>query len=622
MIVLKGIFYVMIKQIFGLVKKYYYVILCAISLVLPDILMRSCVSPGVFDGAYAGTFSVLFTVGWIGAVLFLCIGILPGKWGRLVFGIINLAMAVLAFCECVYYRIFQQFFWLSGIGLAGEGQEYFGYALQCVDKWLIMYAVAVFVFMVWGMIKWETPSFKLRTKIISVLAPLVVVALSHICMQPWVCGESADGWDMWRKPAVVYSSFNDINKSVELTGLYQFVFRSGCEVVLPQRACSASQTEVVDTYLGEKEAPSANSYTGIFEGKNVIAVMMESMDTWMIDRKHTPNLYKMMRNGIRFTNYNAPFFGTGFTFSSEFAFNTGLFAPSSSVSASNFGKNSFPYAVAKLFADKGYSTNSFHYNSREFYNRGTMHKSFGYDMYYSVGDFGIEGTEAELDSNMIENDELYHKITEGNPFFSFVITYSAHLPYTGDSAKLQLAKECYPELVRGDDELNNIRILAADTDRFFGRLIERLDEDGLLDDTVIVAFTDHFAYGVSDEALLKEWKGDTLKYTVPAFIYSPGITPVRIDKPMMTVDWAPTLVNLFGLGSEGKYLGNDIMDPDNEGFVYFETRDWMDGTLHYVQSEKKAPAEHLVRIIDNNRKVRKLIEVNDIIVTGDYYKLK
>ncbi len=611
----------MIKHIGDFVKKYYFVILCAASLVLPDILMRSCVSPGVFDSPYAGTFSALFTLGWICAILFLCVGVLPGKWGRAVFCTVNLAMAILALCECVYYRIFQQFFWLSGISLAGEGQEYFGYASQCVDVWLIVYAVATLVLMVLGMLKWKTPLLKYRTKIIGSVVPLLIIGVSHICMQPWVCGESADGWDMWRKPAVVYSSFNDINKSVELSGIYQFVFRSGCEAMLPEKACSAQQIETVDSYLENTDVADTNDYTGIFSGKNVIAVMMESMDTWMIDPVYTPNIYKMINNGISFTNYNAPFFGTGFTFSSEFAFNTGLFAPSSSVSASSFGKNSFPYSLAKLFSDKGYSTNSFHYNSREFYNRGTMHKSFGYEMYHSVGDYGISGIEAELDSNMIDNDEIYSKMTEGDPFFSFVITYSAHLPYNGESPKLQLAKEYYPQLAGdADDELNNIRILAADTDRFFGRLLERLREDGLMEDTVIVAFTDHYAYGVSDEALLKEWKGDKLKYTVPAFIYAYGITAKEIGKPMMTVDWAPTIANLFDLDSKGKYLGNDIMDPENEGFVYFETRDWMDGNIHYVQSERKAPAEQLVKIIDNNRRVRERIEVNDIIVTGDYYK--
>ncbi len=595
-------------------------ILCALALVLPDALMRSFVWPGVFGDFYTGIFSVLFSVGWISAILFLCMAVLPEKWGKAVFCIVNVAAVILSFCECVYYRIFQQFFWLSGIGLAGEGREYFGHAVQSVDIWLMLCVVLSLALMVWGMIKWKTLPVKWNGKIIGMAMSLFIVLLSHICMQPAVCGESTDGWDVWSKPGVVYKNFNDINKSVEIAGLYHFAYRNAWSAAFPKNSCSEQDREKVDKYLSNHTDPlSKNEYTGMLEGKNVIVVMMESMDTWMIDPEYTPNLYKMTKWGMNFSNYNAPFFGTGFTLSSEFAFHTGLFAPSSSMSVSGFSKNSFPYALTRLFAEKGYSTNSFHFNSREFYNRGILHKTFGYDMYHSLADFGLTGTEAELDSNMMENDALYRKMTEGEPFFSFVITYSPHLPYTNDDAKLQLAKSYYPKLIGEEDEQNNMRILAADTDRFFGRLLERLEGDGLMENTVIVAFTDHYAYGVSDEALLKDWKGNTLKYTVPAFIYGAGIDPDVISKPMMTVDWAPTLANLFSLDCKGKYLGNDILNPDNEGFVYFETRDWIDGKYHYAQEEKKVPAERMVQIVENNRKVQERIEVNDIIVIGDYY---
>ncbi len=611
----------MIKKIGAFLKQYYVIILCAAALILPDALMRSCVSPGVFHDAYTGICSVLFSVGWISFILIVCFAILPGKCGKAVFGILNLAALIFAFCECVYYRIFQQFFWLSGIGMAGEGREYFGHAIQSVNIWMMLLVVLTLVLMIIGIIKWKPLPPSRYTKVIGVLVPLLLIGVSHICMQPQVRGESTNGWDTWNKPAVVYSSFNDVNKSVEIAGLYQFVYRSAWSGMMSEASCSPQDIEKVDNYIQNNTVPlTENAYTGILEGKNVIVVMMESMDTWMIDPDYTPNLYKMTKWGLNFSNYNAPFFGTGFTLSSEFAFHTGLFAPSSSVSVSSFSKNSFPYAVTRLFAEKGYSTNSFHFNSREFYNRGILHKSFGYDMYHSLSDFGLTGTESELDSNMMEWDAVYRKMTEGDPFFSFVITYSPHLPYTDDSEKLQLAKSYYPELIGEEDEKNNMLILAADTDRFFGRLIERLEADGLMDDTVIVAFTDHYAYGVSDELLLADWKGNTLKYTVPAFIYAEDLDPEVISKPMMTVDWAPTLVNLFALDNSGRYLGNDILHPDNEGFVYFETRDWIDGKYHYVQAEKKVPAERMVQIVDNNRKVQERIEVNDIIVIGDYYK--
>ena len=495
------------KKIGNFLKTYYVIILGTLALVLPDALMRSYVSPGVFHDVYSGICSVLFSVGWISFILFISFAVLPQKWGKVLFGTVTIAAMVFSFCECVYYQIFQQFFWLSGIGLAGEGREYFGHAVQSVNVRMMLAVVLTLASVIVVLVRWKAYPVKWQGKIIGAVLPLVIVGIGHYCIQPEVSGVKTSGWDTWSKPSVVYESFNDVNKSVEITGLYHFVYRSAWAGSMPDKTCTPEEIETVETYQENNTKPLAeNEYTGLLEGKNVIVVMMESMDTWMIDQDYTPNLYKMTKWGMNFSNYNAPFFGTGFTLSSEFAFHTGLFAPSSSASVSGFTNHNYPYSIARLFAEKGYTTNSFHYNSREFYNRGILHKTFGYDMYHSLADFGLTGTEAELDSNMMENDAVYQKMTEGEPFFSFVITYSPHLPYTDESAKLKLAKTYYPELPTAEGEKSNMRILAADTDRFFGRLLERLEADGLLEDTVIIGFTDHYAYGVSNELLLKNWK--------------------------------------------------------------------------------------------------------------------
>ena len=45
-----------------------------------------------------------------------------------------------------------------------------------------------------------------------------------------------------------------------------------------------------------------NSMTGIFEGKNVILVLMESMDDFALG-EHTPTINRLMEEGINFTNF-------------------------------------------------------------------------------------------------------------------------------------------------------------------------------------------------------------------------------------------------------------------------------------------------------------------------------
>lgn len=605
------------------IKKYYFMLFAAAALLVPDVLLRNLVEESVFIEAYVGVVSWLFTAFWILLIIGFCVFVLPKKIGKAVYTLISVIFAVLSVCQYIYFKIFDQFFWIKSIMLAGEGAKYIDYAAEHIDAKLI-FAILVFAaLLIITLAGWDKPKLKNKAWLVFLLIPIIGITSVHIYMQPELHNDSMNEWDSWRRPRIVYKRLNDVNKSFETAGLYQLTFYDTYRTVFGGEKLDENNLSKVDKYFTEKGEQAENEYTGLFEGKNVIAVMMESIDSWMISEKYTPTLCKMMKSGFNFTNYNAPFFGAGFTFSSEFAFNTGFFTPVSAVSASNFSNNSFPYSMANLFKREGYAVNSFHFNSSEFYNRGIMHKSFGYEKYNSLAGFGIPETEAQLDSNMLKNDEVYAKMIEKQPFFDFIITYSAHLPYDKDDGKLTLAKEYYPELIdeRMNTEKNNGMILAKDTDEFFRMLLERLEQDGLLNDTVIIAYTDHFTYGISDEELVKQWKGNDNKYCVPAFVYSAGMKRNKVSKPMMTVDWLPTVVNLFGLNRNGKYIGNDVLNPDNEGFAYFETSAWMDGKMHYIPGEEKAfSPDDEVYIGKQNQRVNESMEVNDIIVLGDYYK--
>ena len=490
-----------------------------------------------------------------------------------------------------------------------------------IDLKLLFFTLLSIIFLVIAFIKWKHINLSKKQKHIFSLVPLSVLLVTHILMQPEIHNDIMNEWDSWNKPRIVYKKFNDVNKSYETAGLYQFTFMSTFRSIFPHNRYNKEEYERVDSYFASKQVPEHNEYTDIFKGKNVIAVMMESIDGWVIDQNTTPTLYEMMNNSINFCDYNSPLFGTGFTFNSEFAFNTGLFTPLSAVNAANFSTNSFPNSLANLFKDAGYTTNSFHFNSPEFYNRSIMHRAFGYKKYHSVKDYLTDETEAELDSNLLKNDELYKNMISETPFFDFIITYSAHLPYKGESKKLDLAKKYRPDLINEDinEEINNMQILASDTDEFFRQLLERLENDRLLENTVIVAFTDHFSYGISDEKLLNEIRGDKSIYNVPAFIYAKGIEPINIDKPMMTIDFLPTLVNLFGLSKEAKYIGNDILNPLNKGFVFYENWGFKDDEMTYFHSDEKHN-ENIDHIEKQNARVKESMEINDIIVLGDYYK--
>lgn len=54
---------------------------------------------------------------------------------------------------------------------------------------------------------------------------------------------------------------------------------------------------------------------------------MESMDDWLVNEMDTPAIYRLMNEGINFTNFYTADFGSVRTFNSEFCANTGMYLP-------------------------------------------------------------------------------------------------------------------------------------------------------------------------------------------------------------------------------------------------------------------------------------------------------
>ena len=609
-----------IKALIKFLKENLFMALALIAFILPDFQLGGLVDKNVFAEFYVRPVTWCFSILWASLILFVCIFILPKKSGRITYIVINSLFIILSLCQYVYFKIFDQFFWLKSIALAGEGAEYLSFAVKYVDLKLLLCTGASVVLMILAARGWKKPKVTRRWWAL-VLLPVVGITALHILMLPETFNESEDDWDSWRRPRVVYKQRTDVNKSFDVNGLYQMTFRDIYNTCFAPSKYGKAEYKKVDEYFAQKGEPLDNDYTGIFKGKNVVAVMLEGVDTWMIDKKYTPAMCYMMENGLNFTNYHSPTFGTGHTFNAEFAFNTGYFSPLSAVSATNFSSNQFPYSMANLFAREGYTANSFHYNTSEFYNRGIMHKSFGYEAYNSFPDFGMPVTVSQSDSNILKNDDIYKKMTEKQPFFDFVITYSGHVPYTFDDAKLALAKQNHPDLIDPamNQEKNNCLILAADTDDFFKQLLTRLDSDGLLDDTVIVVYTDHYAYGFSDQELLESYKNGEIMHRVPAFIYAKGLMGKNISKPAQTIDMLPTMLNLFGIKTDARFIGNDILSPENKGFAYFGNAAWLDDKMYYVPSDKEPDPQLKEHIQSQNKRVQESFEITEIVVTGDYF---
>ena len=113
----------------------------------------------------------------------------------------------------------------------------------------------------------------------------------------------------------------------------------------------------VDYYNNREVEESDNKYTGMFEGKNVIMMHMESMMTFFVDLKIngveiTPNLNKLTKEGLYFSNFY-PEISVGTSSDTEFTVNTSLLPVSSGTVFVSYYNREY-VSLEKLLSDKGY----------------------------------------------------------------------------------------------------------------------------------------------------------------------------------------------------------------------------------------------------------------------------
>ena len=549
---------------------------------------------------------------------------LPRIVRRIYYPLTALISAIFALVHAFFDSFFGTYMSLSATTFAGEGAAYFDWSYFNISKKLIvllvfMVMVAVFAALILPKVKFSA---------VRVIATILVLAgsIAGIAVTKNTSFTESGGitWNSTRSPNDIYEEFTNTKTNMHMCGLYQYTFRdimisSGMEDIA-LKISSQSTIDELDAYYDSKEIDPDNEMTGIFKGKNLILIQLESIDTWSLTQETMPNLYKIKSESINFTNYYAPKYLWGATFNSENIVNTGMISPLNSSKMTYFTDVYYPYSLANLFKDEGYTANSFHRSNRGVYSRGDVHENWGYTKYYSGYDMGLE--DFDMDSGLMVAYDLFAPKQEEN-FLSFIITYTGHGPFTAEHK----AVVKYEELIRSqlpedaEDEYVYALCNAYETDVFIGMLVESLEADGLLDDTVLVFYSDHYNHYVTDNNILAKYKGTdntNLYCNIPFFIYSKDTEAMDVDKVIGTYDILPTIVNLFDLDTDGRYyVGNDAFS-DNGGYVFYSDGSWVDSET-YFDISSSAPTE--LSALRNTEITERLNSSSDAIKI-DYFKFK
>lgn len=587
----------------------------------------------IFSQLYCGSISTtswIFTIFWS---LLLCglITILPISLQRIGIILLVVLFSLMNIVHAVMYNLFGNFFSFSDLLYAGEGAAFFSLSYLNARKLLWITSIGAIVLSVFLVCNLKKRSYTIKKLAIGVI--LIGVGLGGIITQhnKIVANlNTALSWDMaWydQNEASIYQDMTNKNHVMSMTGIYQYLYRSFVVAAgLENQLSNAQIYQELDSYYAQKSETvhQENEMSGIFSGKNAIFIMLESIDTWMLTEEYMPNLYRIQQSSIDFKNHYSPLYISAGTFNTEFIANTSLIPATGGVENTVYAENSFPYSIANCFNKEGYVSNSFHSSNPIIYNRGAIHENLGYIKYHNWVDMNME--DYMLDSQMING---YSKMINQDPFFSFIITYSGHGPYTEELSNISgLHFQDAEKLVQmssieaSDEDMLEYTYAIAhamETDDFVGKLLEQLSNDNLLDDTVLIFFTDHFGKYMTNHEFVMDLKNINNKdflCNTPFFIYNSEMSGFAVNTVSSTVDILPTIANMFSLETDySYYMGVDIFS-DMEHYVIFQGNNWYDGNVYYTSDYEGEITEE---IILRNREISEKMKYSTYVLKSDYY---
>ena len=154
-------------------------------------------------------------------------------------------------------------------------------------------------------------------------------------------------------------------------------------------------------------------------------------------------------------------------------------------------------------------------------------------------------------------------------------------------------------------------------------LLENLEKHKMLENTVVVVFTDHYLYTLEDTSVLEKNKvteNNLINHT-PFFIWNNGEYKKNVKEVNSQLDILPTILNLFGIEYyPDYYLGRDILDKSFIPIVYFQDGSWYNGETYSANGEYESGKKiSESKINDINNMVKRKMLLNDAVLKSDYF---
>ena len=371
----------------------------------------------------------------------------------------------------------------------------------------------------------------------------------------------------------------------------------------------------LNNYFISRSQTQSNDYTGYFKDKNLIIIMLESTNEIAINEEYFPTLYKIYNEGWSWKNNYSPR-NTCPTGNNEFSALTSLYSINNTCVARDYKDNTYYESLFNLFKNKGYNVSSYHNYTDQYYARRTIHKNLG-STYYGPDELNILTSSIygkwPSDVDLIEN--AYPIITENKneKFFAFLTTVTSHAPYNKSSEYGDKYLEKFKDLDVSTDIKRYLSKL-TEVDLALQTLLEKLEEDNMLDDTVIVLFGDHYPYAIDTKSISQMLDNtDSVEIDrTPFVIYNAKETPKIFEDYTSYINILPTIANLFDLDYDARlYMGEDLLGENYKSLVIFSNGSWKNEIAYYNANNNKITyANEEITYTDEQ-----IIEINKIVTS-------
>ncbi len=336
---------------------------------------------------------------------------------------------------------------------------------------------------------------------------------------------------------------------------------------------------------GEHESSELHNPLMPRQPRHIVMVTVESLSAKFLGcygsaKGLTPNLDRLAREGMRFTNFYAT--GTRTVRGLE-AVSLGT-PPVPGQAIVRRPGNEHLTTIGELLRQQGFASSFLYGGYGYFDNMNAYFSANDYDVIDRTdipkAEIAFENIWGVADESLFEHalGAIDAKVTAGKPTFTHIMTTTNHRPFTYPDGRVDI-----PSPGGRDGAIKY-------TDWAIGNFIEKARARPWFDDTLFVILADHCA------SVAGKSKLPVAGYRIPLILYAPRLVTPSVFEPVASqIDLPPTLLDILRVQGDDHFFGRSVFElpvASPRAFVsnYQQLGYLRDGTLIVLSPGKKIEA--------------------------------